>query len=50
MSLLELLDDKPLQVRHINDVVLTANLNHDLHAELAGNGAVAVVQQHVEQL
>ena len=50
MSLLELLNDKPLQVRHINDVVLTANLHHDLPAELTGTGAEAIVQQHVEKL
>lgn len=43
VSLPELFDDKSLQVRHINDIVLAANLHHDLHAELACDGAVAIV-------
>ena len=50
MSLLELINNEPLQVSHVDDVILATNLHHDLHAKLAGNGAEAVVQQHVEKL
>ena len=49
VSLLELFDDEALEGHDVDNVILAADADHDLNADLAGERAVAVITQDQQQ-